>query len=224
MEQDNLPVVSESIDSNNHADQHDDFVSPCQIDFKSALSEVILSIPKEELQHMQRVGYSTRRLIASVVREPRYRSLSEPYNSFGYCAFYHDIGKAWIPSQILLKKENLTESEFEIIKRHPLYAQKYIGSHLGFFRGGFFLRQMVYNVAVFHHERWDGGGYPYGLQKEGIPLIARITSVCDVYDAITNERPYRKARSHGEACDELRKWAGRQFDPEIVEIFLSQNT
>ncbi len=217
-----MPVDQKSTVLNNQAYQQDSIAISNQLDFNSNLSEVIRSIPSEELEHMQRVGALTERLISQAVQHPQYKIFSEQFQSFGNSAFYHDIGKAWIPSQLLLKEGSLSSSEFENVRKHPLYAEKYIKSHLDLFKGGFYLRQMIFNAAVFHHERWDGSGYPYGLKEEEIPLIARLTSVCDVYDAITNERSYKKARSHEEACSEIKKWAGRQFDPEIAEIFLSR--
>lgn len=123
----------------------------------------------------------------------------------------HDIGKIAIPDYILLKSQPLTESEFEIVKTH---SEK-----------GYRLAQLLPEFShiargiLTHHERWDGTGYPLGLKGEEIPLIARIVSVVDSYDAIINDKVYSKGRNKQEAIEELRRCSGKQFDPNIVEVF-----
>lgn len=123
----------------------------------------------------------------------------------------HDIGKIAIPDYILLKSQPLTESEFEIVKTH---SEK-----------GYRLAQLLPEFShiargiLTHHERWDGTGYTLGLKGEEIPLIARIVSVVDSYDAIINDKVYSKGRNKQEAIEELRRCSGKQFDPNIVEVF-----
>ena len=123
----------------------------------------------------------------------------------------HDIGKIAIPDYILLKSQPLTESEFEIVKTH---SEK-----------GYRLAQLLPEFShiargiLTHHERWDGTGYPLGLKGEEIPLIARIVSVVDSYDSIINDKVYSKGRNKQEAIEELRRCSGKQFDPNIVEVF-----
>ncbi|MBN2408908.1 MAG: HD-GYP domain-containing protein [Candidatus Aminicenantes bacterium] len=128
-------------------------------------------------------------------------------------ALLHDIGKIGIPESILKKKGPLTTIEREIIKDHPLLGFKLIE--------GFSFLDMASQVVLYHHEQFAGGGYPYGLAGEKIPLEARLFSIADTVDAITSDRPYRKGQSFEEARREIERHSGRQFDPELVEVFLS---
>lgn len=128
-------------------------------------------------------------------------------------ALLHDIGKIGIPESILRKAGPLTEKEREIVKEHPLLGYEMIEE----FR---FLHKASL-VVLFHHENYDGRGYPYGLKGEEIPLEARIFSIADTLDAITSDRPYRKGQSFKRAFDEIEKGRGTQFDPHIVDAFFS---
>lgn len=128
-------------------------------------------------------------------------------------AMLHDIGKIAIDDGILDKPGKLTEDEWETMKKHP---------EIGY-RIACTVPELI-NIADFilaHHERWDGKGYPRGLVGKEVPILARILAVTDAYDAMTQDRPYRKALSVSEAKEELRKNAGTQFDPQIVDIFLA---
>jgi HD-GYP domain-containing protein (c-di-GMP phosphodiesterase class II) len=128
-------------------------------------------------------------------------------------ALLHDIGKMGIPDSILLKPGPLTDEEWKIMKKHPSYAYEllYPITHL----------RPALEIPYYHHERWDGSGYPQGLKGEQIPLAARIFAVVDVWDAVTSDRPYRKAWTSKKALDHIRAQSGKHFDPKIVEIFLS---
>ena len=128
----------------------------------------------------------------------------------------HDIGKIGIPDDILLKPGRLTDNEFEIIKKHPIIGSNIIG-HLGMWTD-------EQDIIRHHHERFDGKGYPDCLKGEKIPLLARILSVADVYDALTTDRSYRKKMSDDVAVKIIRESAGSQFDPKIVDIFLDLHT
>ena len=132
-------------------------------------------------------------------------------------ALLHDIGKLGIPASILNKPGPLTEEEWAVMSRHPE-----IGRQVLVQTGGIFV--LLSRIVVAHHERWDGGGYPYGLSQEAIPLGARILSVVDAYDAMISERPYRQAISEADARAELARCAGSQFDPQVVEAFLQALT
>ncbi len=124
----------------------------------------------------------------------------------------HDLGKVGISEHILIKKLKLTPAEFEEIRKHPQIGVDII-------RPIYFLRNIV-PFILYHHERWDGRGYPSGLSDERIPLGARIVAIADVYQALTSERPYRKAYSKEEAMKIIREASGMQFDPKIVKLFL----
>ncbi|NMC66088.1 MAG: HD-GYP domain-containing protein [Acidobacteria bacterium] len=125
-------------------------------------------------------------------------------------ALLHDIGKIGIPETILQKKEALTEEEMEIIRYHPLIGFAMI-EEFSFLQG-------AAEIVLFHHEKYDGTGYPFGLIGEEIPLSARLFSLADTLDAITSDRPYRRGRSLEEALQEIEKCRGSQFDPELVDI------
>ncbi len=191
-----------------------------KISSSQALSDVLSSIPPEELRHMRRVGMFTFELLRILLRYQHYQEFKSEFSFFGHYAFFHDIGKAWVPAEILCKEDALTFEEFETITMHPLYAQEFLEKNPDTLRVQPLLKQSIFDAAVFHHERWDGSGYPYGISSDNIPIIARVTSVCDAYDAMTHKRPYSKARSHEEACEEIAKHAGTQFDPDIALIFL----
>jgi putative two-component system response regulator len=129
-------------------------------------------------------------------------------------AALHDVGKIGIPDQILLKPGRLSDEEFEIMKSHTtIGAQILSGSR-------FPLLQLAENIALFHHERWDGSGYPHGLGGEEIPLAARIVAVVDVFDALTHNRPYKSAWPVPEALALIAKESGRHFDPGVAAAFL----
>ena len=123
----------------------------------------------------------------------------------------HDIGKIGIRTDQLNKPQRLTPEEYETIKTHPVHGKRIL-EPIGF------LKHLV-PCVYHHHEAWDGSGYPAGLEAEAIPLEARILAVADTYDAMTTDRPYRKALPHMVAIAELRRLAGKQFDPAVVTIF-----
>lgn len=124
---------------------------------------------------------------------------------------YHDIGKRKLDKKLLSKKEKLTLEEMETIRSHPQ-----IGSLILDKMG---MGENIIQAALYHHERWDGKGYPGGLSEECIPLYSRIISVADAYDAMIYKRSYKKAMSVEDAIAELKRCSGTQFDPKIVEAF-----
>jgi putative two-component system response regulator len=135
-------------------------------------------------------------------------------------AALHDIGKISIPDSILLKPGKLTPEEFEIIKTHSVKGAKLIDGMKGINSQSYV--KACRDIALYHHERWDGKGYPEGLSGNNIPLAARAMSVVDVYDALTTKRVYKPAFSHEESLEIISKGAGTQFDPVITEIFVQK--
>jgi putative two-component system response regulator len=133
----------------------------------------------------------------------------------GQAAPLHDVGKIGIPDRILLKPGKLTVREFEVMKRHTTIGARMLAN------GHSDLIQMAECIALMHHERWDGTGYPGKLLGEDIPLVGRIVSVADVFDALTHERTYKTAWPVEEALVEIERQRGRQFDPRVAEAFLS---
>jgi PAS domain S-box-containing protein/putative nucleotidyltransferase with HDIG domain len=127
-------------------------------------------------------------------------------------ALLHDIGKMGVPDRILLKPDNLTTEEWEIMQRHPVYAQELL-SRIEYLRPAL-------SIPYCHHEKWNGTGYPRGLKGEEIPLDARVFSVVDVYDALVSDRPYRPAWTKEKALEYIRSLSGIDFDPRVVTGFL----
>jgi putative nucleotidyltransferase with HDIG domain len=159
-------------------------------------------------------GHSNR-VVAYSLRLAEAMGVDDPgmLKAIGAGALLHDVGKIGVPDSILRKPDKLTAEEWVEMKKHP---------EMGFrlLRGIDFLQDSLTTVR-FHHERWDGSGYPCGLKGEEIPLEARIFAVVDAFDAITSHRPYSKARTYKEAARIFRDERGKTFDPKVVEAFLS---
>lgn len=194
------------------------------------IRDVMRLLPADTLAHMRRVSRFVRVLSAKLqesgIYSPELEQLGQlgqgDSRLFGPAAFYHDIGKIGVPVYLLTKVGLLTEEELEALREHPL-----IGEYLfSLMRNGRMqgmaphLIDFAELAALSHHEHWDGQGYPHGIRGFGIPLIARITAVCDAYDAMTTNRQYEVTRTHEEACRELFHCAGTQFDPQLVQLFL----
>ncbi|HLJ47675.1 MAG TPA: HD domain-containing phosphohydrolase [Bryobacteraceae bacterium] len=129
----------------------------------------------------------------------------------------HDVGKIGVPDGILLKPSKLTPEEYEQVKRHTEIGRTILSG------SQFSMLQMAERIAFYHHERWDGSGY-YGLKGEDIPLEARIVSIVDVFDVIIHARPYKAASSVDVAVSAIRQEAGKQFDPNLAQVFLELNS
>ena len=163
------------------------------------------SIEEQLKQHQMRV---------SKICEEIARALNMPYSSLLellLAAQLHDVGKLWIPKSILNKPDKLTKEEKEIMKKHVWYGYNYVKERK--------MSSSIAEAVLYHHERFDGQGY-IGLNSEKIPFFSCIISVADAFDAMTNDRPYRKALGFEEALEEIKKNSGTQFDPEIAEIFI----
>jgi len=126
----------------------------------------------------------------------------------------HDVGKIGIPDSILQKPGKLDPGERQIMENHARIGADLLGGHDSE------LLQLASTIALTHHERWDGSGYPQGLRGEEIPIEGRITALCDVFDALTNDRPYKKAWPDQEAVEEIRSQRGEHFDPLITDLFM----
>lgn len=130
----------------------------------------------------------------------------------------HDIGKVAIPDSVLLKPGKLTEAEFEVMKTHTIHGGQTLAAAMAEFPNAEYLK-MAHDIALHHHEWYDGQGYPHGLAGSEIPLCARIVALADVYDAMTSKRVYKDAASHDEATHLIEQRSGSQFDPVVVRAF-----
>jgi len=165
-----------------------------------------------ELRDLETQGH-TRRVSELTLQLAKHMQIPEAEHTYLLQgALLHDIGKLGIPDAILLKPGSLTPQEWEIMKQHPLYAYNILAPIIS-------LRQTL-DIPIYHHERWNGLGYPFGLKGEQIPLAARLFAVVDVFDALTSDRPYRPAWTRAQAIAHIREQAGELFDPQIVKSFL----
>jgi PAS domain S-box-containing protein len=158
-------------------------------------------------QHTQRVGRNAQLIAQSLGCDEHFVWAIE------LAAPLHDVGKIGIPDHILLKPGKLTDEEFELMKTHTTIGAAILGGSRSE------LLRMGEEIALSHHERWDGSGYPHGVAGESIPLTGRIVAVADAFDAMTNARPYKKAMPVQAALDELARCSGSHFDPDVVQAF-----
>lgn len=135
----------------------------------------------------------------------------------------HDIGKIVIPDAILKKPGKLTDEEFSIMKTHTIRGAEIVEEIVGISEDKVYIKT-AQDIALSHHEKWDGNGYPYRLEKEKIPLCARIMALADVFDALVTKRCYKESMSMDEAFDIIKSGSGTQFDPTLVEIFLASRS
>jgi HD-GYP domain-containing protein (c-di-GMP phosphodiesterase class II) len=164
-----------------------------------------------ETRDLETHGHSERVVSYSMRLGREYRLDSRHTKALEFGSLLHDIGKIGVPDLILRKPAKLTPEEWVLMRQHPSHGQQIL-------RGIHFLEGAA-RVVAQHHEKWDGSGYPLGLRGEEIDVCARIFSVADAFDAITSNRVYRKGKPYQAAAEELDAWAGRQFDPKVVEAF-----
>lgn len=156
--------------------------------------------------HVRRVQHSTERLAQAVGFD------ADRAAAIGWAAMLHDIGKLHVPDRILVKPGPLTTEEWVTMRNHTIWGERILAGSEGF--------EVARRIARWHHEDFDGAGYPDGLAGEGIPLEARIVRITDAFDAMTNRRRYSKPKSAEEALAELFRCRGRQFDPALVELMI----
>lgn len=187
-----------------------------------SLAKLAESRDPETGEHLDRMRSYARTVARHLAEQPETRDLvNEEFVEVLYVASpLHDIGKVGIPDRILLKPGKLTRAEFDIMKSHTsiggetLRAATTEAGPNGFLETGC-------RIAYYHHERWDGNGYPRGLKADEIPLEARIVALGDVYDALTSKRPYKEAFPHDVARRIILEGRGTQFDPRVVDAFLA---
>ena len=171
--------------------------------------------------HLKRIRISAELIAMELATFPGYQKYITPDYIKDLCisSILHDIGKVGIQDAILLKPDKLTEEEFAHIKQHPEMGSNVIAEIEKNIEGRS-LYSLGKEIALHHHEKWDGSGYPAGLKGKEIPLSARIIAIADVYDALVSERPYKKRMPHDKAIEIIMEGSGSHFDPDIVEAFI----
>lgn len=183
------------------------------LEHKSAHSSIISTIKATMIEKSQETEDHEERLVLLSKKIGNVLNLAQiELDKLELLAMLHDIGKVVIDDRILIKQDKLTEEEWVIMKKHPEIGYRIAMSVLELVP--------IAEFILYHHERWDGNGYPEGLKGEEIPLLSRIVALADSYDAMTHDRPYRKAMTRDEAILEINSNAGTQFDPNIAAIFL----
>jgi HD-GYP domain-containing protein (c-di-GMP phosphodiesterase class II) len=185
------------------------------------LAKLAESRDPETGHHLERISLYSTRLAAAISRDPKYSRVITPsfVRLIGISSALHDIGKVALEDSVLLKPGELTPAERFKMQLHVEVGAESIREIERRLGTSNFL-EMAREIAHSHHERWDGAGYPTGLAGERIPLAARIVSIADVYDALSASRVYKAPYPHSECVEIIRREAGRQFDPELVRIFL----
>lgn len=171
--------------------------------------------------HVQRTSDYVELLATSLMHKGYYKSVIDPYyiNHIVRAAPMHDIGKIVVPDYVLKKPGRLTDEEFEIMKKHALEGGRIIREVLDESEDREYVRITI-DIATYHHEKWDGTGYPRGLKSNQIPLSARIMALADVFDALVSPRVYKEPMSYEKAFEIIEKGSGTHFDPIIVEVCL----
>ena len=188
-----------------------------------SLAKLAESRDPETGKHLERVQQYVLLLAQHLATTARYQKVvtAEFIQLLYQTSPLHDIGKVGIPDNILLKPGRYTPDEFAIMKTHTLIGGRTLDAALARSPTASFLR-FALDIAIAHHERYDGTGYPHGLTGDAIPLSARIVAVADVYDALTSKRTYKEAFPHPAARDIIVKDSGAHFDPAVVEAFLAK--
>ena len=196
-------------------------ISDTQMAMIFALAKLAESRDDDSGMHLERVQGFCKKLAEGLAQRSRLGRQVDPkfVENIFYASPLHDIGKVAIPDRIVLKPGKLTAEEFEVMKTHAAVGAEKLESVQRQFPGNALL-DMGIAIAKFHHEKWNGEGYPQGLAGEAIPLAARIMAVVDVYEALRAKRCYKDALSHEESVDIIVSSGGTHFDPEIVKVFI----
>lgn len=215
-----IRLAFRDVKEKNHAlykELHDrtEELSTYQLELKEAQLEVIARLARAGEQHDDDTGKHTLRVAVTSGLIAQGLGLdADQVEIIQRAAPLHDVGKIGVPDSILRKPGKLTEDEYRCMQQHCKIGSELLSG------GRSEILQMAERIALSHHEKWNGGGYPRGLDGENIPIEGRILAVADVFDALTHERPYKKAWSIPDATEEIRRQAGQQFDPQVVDSFL----
>lgn len=180
-----------------------------QIDLIQRLGRAAEYKDNETGMHVQRMSHYAKTLAMAAGMD------EEQADELRMASTMHDIGKIAIPDQILLKPGKLDHDEFDHMKKHAQIGANILAKPRSA------LVALAHTIAITHHEKWDGSGYPHGLAGEDIPVEGRIAAIADVFDALTSERPYKKAWPVDEAVEFLQTQAGKHFDPQLIPLFIA---
>ena len=186
-----------------------------------AMARLAESRDPETGEHLERMRKYSRIIARSISETPEFSDQVAPDfpRLIHLTSPLHDIGKVGIPDSVLLKPGRLSDREFEVMKTHTVIGASTLGAALSQYPEATYLR-MARDIALTHHERFDGSGYPAGLTGEDIPLCGRVVALADVYDALTSKRVYKQAFGHETARSMILDESGKHFDPSIVEAFI----
>lgn len=187
--------------------------------------EMIHRLPEDQIRHSVNVEILVGKLV-EWLQVSKEAFPNQIHLNFSKAAYYHDIGKVCVPDCILNKVDALTWEEYDIVRQHPVYGEELLDFCNKNGTSGIppFLMPLTIQAALYHHEWWNGKGYPFGIKEQRIPYVARVTSICDAYDAMVSNRPYHPAYSHEYACKEIRRGMGTQFDPALAKLFLEHES
>jgi len=164
-------------------------------------------------KHIVRVNFYSERLARELYNRPGYEEVDRDFiEDIGFLASMHDVGKIGTPDDILNKEGPLSDWEWTIMKEH---------TKNGAFILSTYPNPMAREIALNHHERWDGTGYPFQLEGPMIPLSARIVTIADVYDALRMKRSYKEAYDHETSIEKMLAWKGKNFDPQLFDVFMT---
>jgi HD-GYP domain-containing protein (c-di-GMP phosphodiesterase class II) len=168
----------------------------------------------ERQQHGQR-AHAERVAVYGMALGQRLGLSSDSLQQLRWGLLLHDIGKLGVPDSIIRHPGKLNAKEWGHVMQHPTFGDTFLGDVAG--------TELLRTAVLYHHERWDGDGYPHGLKGADIPLFGRIAAICDTWDCMLSDRAYSPAFTVGEAVAELRRCSGTQFDPALVTLFLTMS-
>ena len=214
-------TTEESVRYIEEAQQKNETIARMQENLITVLADMVESRDQYTGNHIKNTSEYVRIIMEQLRKEGIYTDqlTDEFMQNVIHSAPLHDIGKIRISDTILNKPGKLTDEEFELMKKHTIYGREVIGQARRASSDASYLDEAE-NLATYHHEKWNGKGYPYGLAGEEIPLSARIMAVADVFDALVSKRSYKDGFSVEKSLDIIREGIGTHFDPKVAEAFL----
>jgi two-component system response regulator RpfG len=214
-----LTMRQQHIALQNRSNLFENLVKAATVEIKSREKETLMRLARagehkdyDTAMHLQRMSLYSRAIAETIGLSNEEAEIIE------LAAPLHDIGKIGIPDSILLKKGHLDDQELKLMRKHPIIGYEILQDSPSKYL------QKGSEIALAHHERFDGSGYPYALKGTDIPLSARIVAIADVFDALTSVRPYKEAWSIDKALEYVREESGKHFDPDLVRVVLTMRS